>query len=373
MLNIHVNTLDVLLDNKQVGTLAETPEGTIAFQYSEDWIREGFSISPRSLPLDNQVFVANWQPFGGIFGVFHDSLPDGWGALLLDRKLKQHNIDPAAVSPLARLSIVGTEGRGALGYVPQNNLADKLPDVDLDTLAQICKNIFEDKTLDNLDSAYAAGGSSGGARPKAYYEIDGESWLVKFPSHIDPADIGHIEYCYMKRAQDCGITIPPVALLPSHNHTGYFASKRFDREGNRRIHMLTASALLEVSHRIPSLDYRSLFQLSYYLTGGYDEAKQLYRRMCFNVFAHNFDDHSNNFTWLCEAGQWHLAPAYDLTYSTTQYGGHATTLRGQANPGMQDVLALGKEVGIPAREAKLIAESIQEACMDLLADLHLSA
>ena len=137
--------------------------------------------------------------------------------------------------------------------------------------------------------------------------------------------------------------------------------------------MLTAAALLEVSHRVPALDYKSLFQLLYYLTGERSEAEQLFRRMCFNVFAHNHDDHSNNFTWLCEGGQWRLAPAYDLTYSTTYFGGHTTTVLGAGNPSMEDVLALAKEVGIPTRSAQHIASGIQEACTELLQSYNLKA
>lgn len=366
MLEHPVDKLNVHLNGKHVGTLAETGEGLVAFQYSREWLESGYAISPRSLPLVDRVFVPTWQPFGGLFGAFNDSLPDGWGQLLLDRALREHGVEPDSVHAISRLAIVGSGGRGALEYAPQAGFSHEVQSLSLDDFARLSLAVFNDQEMDSLDAVYAAGGSSGGARPKVYYQSDGQEWLVKFPSRIDPPGIGQLEYSYMLCAQACGIEIPEIRLFPSVEHEGFFASKRFDREGDKHIHMLTASALLEVSHRVPALDYKSLFQLSYYLTGQRSEADQLFRRMCFNVFAHNHDDHSNNFTWLCRSGQWHLAPAYDLTYSTTYFGGHTTTVLGAANPSVDDVLALAKEVGIPARSAQRIASEIQEACIELL-------
>ena len=128
MLAPHAEGLQVLLDGRQVGSLARTPDGLVAFQYSTEWLHSGFSISPRSLPLEDRVFIPQWQPFAGLFGAFHDSLPDGWGAVLLDRMLTKQGVDPATVSPLLRLAIVGQSGRGGLCYQPEENLElDALP------------------------------------------------------------------------------------------------------------------------------------------------------------------------------------------------------------------------------------------------------
>lgn len=136
--------------------------------------------------------------------------------------------------------------------------------------------------------------------------------------------------------------------------------------------MASASGIAEVSHRIPALDYESLFQISYLLTGSADEAKRLFRLMCFNVFAHNYDDHSNNFSWLCEGGRWRLSPAYDLTYSDSFGHGHATTVMGSGEPGMNDVLELADHVGLGGRWARKTAVEIRDACADLLGQLGLA-
>ncbi len=363
--------LAVLLGDRRVGTLAETPEGLVAFQYDSEWVRSGFSINPYSLPLANDLFVPAWQPFEGLFGAFKDSLPDGWGALLLDRMLMREGVDPARVSPLQRLSIVGSNGRGALRYEPESGFVAAALPRDLDRLALLCRDILDEKPVDDLDAIYMAGGSSGGARPKAYFEDDG-SWLVKFPARMDPQDAGVIEFEYMRCAAECGINVPEFKLFPSENCSGYFGTKRFDIQGGRRVHMLSASGIVEASHREPSLDYKSLFQISFFLTRNRADVDQLFRLMCFNVFARNCDDHANNFSWLCEEGAWSIAPAYDLTYSAGFHRGHMTSVMGNGDPTMTDVLALAKEVGLPAASSRRVAAEIQEACHGLLANLGLS-
>lgn len=149
---------------------------------------------------------------------------------------------------------------------------------------------------------------NGGARPKILTEIDNEEWIIKFPSFEDPKDIGKQEYAYSLCAKECGIEMAETRLFPSEKCAGYFGTKRFDRvkdaDGNeKKIHMLSVSAVLETSHRIPNLDYDLLMKLTLEITKNfsylYDEENACYR----------------------------LAPAYDLTYSNSLNGEHATTIR----------------------------------------------
>ena len=127
--------------------------------------------------------------------------------------------------------------------------------------------------------------------------------------------------------------------------------------------MVSAAGLLETSHRIPNLDYDLLMRLTLQLTQSMEECEKLYRLMCFNVFAHNRDDHSKNFSYLYseKESRWILSPAYDLTYSNSIGGEHATTVHGNgANPGLNDLLEVAKTIGISSIKAKRIAEEIKE-------------
>lgn len=157
-------------------------------------------------------------------------------------------------------------------------------------------------------------------------------------------------------------------LFPSKICSGYFGIKRFDRKNGKKIHMVSVSGLLETSHRLPNLDYNTLMKLTLELTRNYQNIEQLFRLMCFNVFANNRDDHSKNFSFLFDdiKKEWHLSPAYDLTYSFSFNGEHATTINGEGkNPTLDDILAVAKNIGLKEKFAKNIALDIQEKCSKL--------
>ena len=366
-----IKKLEVIFNEKKVGTLALFNKNKIdllAFQYDDEWIKNGFSISPFSLPLENKVFIPKIDPFNGMFGVFSDSLPDGWGKLLVDRTLKKNNIDPFEITSLDRLAIVGNSGMGGLEYIPQYDFEIKSEIKDLDELALSCKKILNTEYSENLDELFLLGGSSGGARPKILTNINGEDWIIKFPSKFDNDNIGKQEYDYSLCAKKCGIFMPETKLFPSKNCSGFFGVKRFDREKNsenkiKKIHMVSVSGLLETSHRIPNLDYDILMKLTLKLTNDFEEVKKMYRLMCFNIFAHNRDDHSKNFSFLYNEvkRKWELSPAYDLTYSNSIGGEHATTIAGNGkNPTIKDILKVAENIGLKKDESEKIALEIKK-------------
>lgn len=364
------NALQVFYDEKLVGTLAMTADHKAAFQYSEEWIENGFPISPFSLPLKKQVFVPTKDYFDGLFGVFADSLPDNWGRLLLDRLLRAHKQNPDKLTVLDRLAIVGKSGMGALTYYPEKKIDEQYGDVDLDELAEQCRKILNTEYSDRLDELYRLGGTSGGARPKIMTTVNGEEWIIKFPAHVDGENAGKMEYDYSCCAKKCGIIMSETRLFPSENCEGYFGIKRFDRisdkNGTKRIHMLTAAALLELNFEQPSLDYHSLMKLTKILTRDNEkDMREMFRRMCFNVFTHNRDDHSKNFTYLYddEKDRWSLSPAYDLTYSNTYYGEHTTTVDGNGrNPGRKELLTVGIAAGMK-KEVCIESMDMVEKCV----------
>lgn len=360
--------LKVFYNDILVGTLAKTPDRIVAFEYDSDWLNNGFSISPFSLPLIKKVFIPKYDPFGGLFGVFNDSLPDGWGRLLVDRLFLKNKINPVEIDNLNRLAVVQKSGMGALTYKPEHRFESENSISDYDILAQECSKILESQNSDNLDELFQLGGSSGGARPKILISIDNEDWIIKFPSSSDSKNIGEKEYQYSLCAKDCGINMTETRLFPSKICSGYFGIKRFDRKNGKKVHMVSASGLLETSHRLPNLDYNTLMKLTLELTRNYQDIEQLFKLMCFNVFAHNRDDHSKNFSFLYDdtKKEWHLSPAYDLTYSYSFNGEHATTINGEGkNPTLDDILAVAKNIGLKEKFAKDIASDIQEKCSKL--------
>ncbi|MBE5916393.1 MAG: type II toxin-antitoxin system HipA family toxin [Pseudobutyrivibrio ruminis] len=361
-----VKKLDVFYHDRLVGTMALYNGILCAFEYSKEWLTEGFSISPFSLPLEKGVFMPKIDPFEGLFGVFADSLPDGWGRLLVDRLMRKKGIDPFSYGNMERLAIVGETGMGALTYRPVIDMDEEYDDYSLDEIAKECEKILLSESSDKLDYLFAKGGSSGGARPKILTKVDGDDWIIKFPATFDDKNIGKQEYEYALCARECGINLEEVRLFASEDTEGYFGMKRFDRVGNRicdRVHMVSAAGLLETSHRTPNLDYNILMRLTLQLTGSMEECEQLFRRMCFNVYAHNRDDHAKNFSYLYieNENRWILSPAYDMTYSNSIGGEHATTVNGNgSNPGENDLLAVAENIGLSLPKAKRIMVEVEE-------------
>lgn len=365
---VRINNIDrvrVLYHGREVGVLSLTEDGLQAFEYAAAWLADGFSISPLSLPLQTGLFVAKSEPLNGVFGVFDDSLPDGWGRLLVDRTLAAQGVNPASVNSLTRLSIVGASGMGALTYEPESVLPNEFENLDLDELATACASMLETDYSDDLDALFAMGGSSGGARPKILTEVDGEDWIIKFASSMDSGDIGKQEYALSLAAKKAGIEMPETRLFPSKRCSGYFGVKRFDRAdgGEERIHMLSAGAALETSHRLFNLDYETLMRLTQRMTGDSKDTERLFRLMCFNVFAGNRDDHAKNFSYLYDESNdcWHLSPAYDITCNVGVYGEHAATVNGRGkNIRNEDLEAVGLGAGMSKRECHAIVEQTRD-------------
>ncbi|MBQ0070905.1 MAG: type II toxin-antitoxin system HipA family toxin [Spirochaetales bacterium] len=360
---VEVTKASVLYGERRVGVVAQKGQ-SVAFEYDDEWIHSGFSISPFSLPLEGKLFIGSYEPFRGIFGVFDDLLPDGWGQLLTDRYLHANGIDPSSINMVTRLTLLSSNGMGALRFLPEQVSNTSRRDFyDFDELKHSCDAILNDKECADLDEVYQMGGSSGGARPKAYVNFSGESWIVKFPSSMDGADIGKQEYLYNQCAMHCGLDVSEVQLLPSALCSGYFATKRFDRRGDNRVHMVSLGGLLEASHRYPTLDYDHLFRVTQILTRSREEICKVFRHMCFNEFSHNWDDHAKNFSFLFdEDAGWRLSPAYDLTFSSSFGGEHATTVnRKGKNITKEDLYLVGHRYGLNQSEMTTMLDEVETA------------
>ena len=365
-----VNKLSVLCRNRKVGELTMTPNNQqCAFQYDKAWLLSGFSISPLELPLKPDLFIAKKEPFWGNFGIFEDSLPDGYGRYLLNRMLRKQGIDDSILTPIQRLSIVGKSGMGALSYIPESYVGEEKALPELDQLQQLALDVLSEKTDTGTDVLYFNSGNSGGCRPKCLYHDDEGAWLVKFRHTYDPKDMGKMEFRYNEIARVCGIDVADFKLLQNK----YFASKRFDIENGERLHIATAGALLNESIYSPKLDYKTLLHLTGYLTQGPAQVDEMFRRMAFNVLTENKDDHAKNFSFICREGKWSLAPAYDLTRSPEGYNGeHATSVNNNGLPTVEDMLAVGETIRIPRKKGSEIIHSMTESCGAILSDrIHL--
>jgi len=360
-----VDLLKVFIEDKYVGRMVLSPESLCMFEYDSDFVTTGFPISPFYLPLRSGLFTARREPFNGLFGVFNDSLPDGWGNLLIDRYLLTKGIKPQSLSVLDRLSIIGSPGMGALRYVPDRHIIAGREINDINILAAEVSKVISEVDYDvPLDVLAEMGGSSGGARPKVLISYRGNPWMVKFPSSYDQDDIGRIEYNYSFTAKKCGIEMPETELFEGK----YFGVRRFDRDGDRRIHMHSASGLLYASHRFPSLDYIDLIKATLALTKSMEEAYRMFRLMVFNVLTGNKDDHAKNFPFVYSEGSWNLSPAYDLVPGSGFNDNHSTTIAGKGNPDMEDIFYVVKETGLVMKKARHIFDEVYDNSREIHTD-----
>lgn len=365
-----VDKLRVVYHGRSVGELRMTLDNRrCLFQYDTQWLKDGFSISPLDLPLKSDMFIAKPEPFYGNFGVFEDSLPDGYGRYLLNRILKKQGVNDFDLSPMQRLSIVGTSGMGALCYVPESYIGEYKALPDLDELQELALMVLSEKWDNGEEVLYFNSGNSGGCRPKALMRDSQGSWLVKFRQTYDPKDMGDMEFLYNEVARECGIVVPDFKLIDGR----YFASKRFDLDENgERLHIATAGALLNESILMPKMDYRTLLHLTGYLSQSSSQVEQMYRRMIFNILTANKDDHAKNFSFICKNGVWELAPAYDLTLCINGYqGGHATSVNNSGNPTKEDILIVGQSVKIPKSRCYEVIDEVVDGCRSIMQPNHI--
>lgn len=361
-----------------VGRLVEKNH-VIYFEYDAAFLADPLPLSPFKLPAKPGLVEHSDREFAAVFGVFNDSLPDGWGLLLMDREFRKQGRNPASVSPLDRLAYIGTRGMGALTYHPPEATDDDDPlGVDLDAIAHQAERILEGSAEDVLPALRIAGGSPAGARPKVLVGVreDGQlisgtadlpagyrHYLIKFNAREDAPDMGAVEVAYAEMARAAGLAVPATRLFETRDGGRYFGAERFDRLGNDRLHMHTLSGLLHASHRVPSMDYEGFLRATTVLTQHQGETAEAFRRMAFNVLAHNRDDHVKNLSYLMRpSGEWTLAPAYDLVFSHGPRGEHTMAVAGEARrPGVQDLLRVATASGVDRGAARETIEQIRDA------------
>lgn len=338
-------------DKVKVGQLAQNKQG-VYFAYDGDYLHQFGNLSPFALQATLEPQREKSTVFLGLYGVFADSLPDGWGLMLQDRYFRTQGILPNHITPMDRLAFVGERGIGALAFEPAVSHTDN-DSLDISELGKQAQAVFDDEfdgELADLLKSLLLTGSSGGARPKAQIfmnDIDNQScrtspqdgdsaWIVKFTSKNLP--LGHeeglCEAVYLDMAAQADLSPVQWQIISTANQTNHWlASKRFDyinhKSGFGRYHVHSVAGLLGLDFRLPSLDYGDLIKLSRLLCKSSEVGKLQFRRAIFNLLTLNQDDHSKNFAFIQDdMGLWQPSPHYDITFSPTRFGEHSTAFLG---------------------------------------------
>ncbi|WHO72554.1 type II toxin-antitoxin system HipA family toxin [Rhizobium sp. BT03] len=382
-----IRKMSVVLDlegrERRLGTLAwSNDERRAYFEYSAEFIAAPLPVSPFNLKINTGLIAAPRDPFDGLHGLFNDSLPDGWGRLLLDRRLRKAGIDYHLLTPLDRLSAVGKTGMGALAYIPELDDGEGKPgrDIDWDWFVEQVDLVQAERDIADIDTLQGAQGGSAGARPKimiGFHEARNswvldygqdmergfDRWMVKARGIGDPADIGVEEQAYALMARAAGLEMAETRIFHTEKGNRLFATKRFDRTPAGRLHMHTASGILNASHRQASVNYGALHKLTLMMTRDSSEVLRMFRRMVFNVYSRNRDDHAKNHAFLMKGdGRWRLSPAYDLTFSSGPGGEHSADIAGEGRaPDMAHLLTVSRQASIPDRDARDVVDDVRTA------------
>ena len=391
----HVSRINVSLWGERVGTIVESPRrGVFAFRYEKSFLKSGIEISPLMMPLRAEPYAFADLPraaYDGLPPIFADSLPDTFGLGLIDHWLKEHGLSRDEITPLDRLAYLGRRTMGALCYEPDRGPGERPTAIDLRRLVESARQVLNGELVsvhgdEALREIIRLGSSAGGAQAKAVIGWnrtdntfvfgdrdlpDGfEPWIIKFTPSEYPWR-GEVEYAHYQKARAAGVDMSESCLYELDG-VRHFMTKRFDREGGRRHHLATLSAMAHLPAETPPeyRRYEQLFMTADELGLGYAALEQLFRRMAFNVLTGEFDDHPKNFSFrLPQGGAWGLAPAYDLTGSafpsedpwSAQAGRHQLSVNGKTRDiTTEDLLAVADRFGIGT--AREVLDEVKSAC-----------
>ena len=372
-----IKTLRVILWDEEIGRLAWDERRRLSyFTYNPEFVKKGLNVSPLVAPVDGvRAMAPVWGEDAKIYqrlpAFVADSLPDAWGNQLFDLWRQQNRLANADITPLDKLSFIGRRGMGALEFLPEMTRERRAGKVDVKSLADLAERIFAERENARIlpeesitmQSLLTVGTSAGGRQPKAIIAINKETgairsgqiaglegydyYLLKFGN--SKYSSAELEMAYYELATAAGINMMPSELYPVEDNN-HFMTKRFDRDGKKKLHTQTLAAMC------PDADsYEQLITVCRKLHLPEADCQEVFRRMVFNILANNTDDHNKNFSFIMQKdGSWRLSPAYDITYIIDSGGylpnrEHCLMVGGKLwDIRYEDALSLAHESGIRA-------------------------
>lgn len=388
-----IDKLNVTLWGKHVGVLTNYNRALTCFYFDEDFIRNGWDLSPLRFALNSPraqrglPFIGEeGKIFSGLPSFIADSLPDHWGQKVFREWACRHSIRMKDVSALDFLAYIGRRSMGALEFEPCSSEDMSQPfKVEIEELSRFAHWAMSQAealstSLDLVtESLFRVGTSAGGKRPKAVINVNLETeecysgqvptpfegytpMIIKFDEHSD-VPTTRIEYSYYLMAKAAGMNMMRSLLL-TKGGSSHFLTERFDRTGDEKIHVQTLAALNPLAEC-----YEDLFLTANSLAVPIKEKQELYRQMCMNIICGNVDDHTKNFSFtMNKEGQWHAAPAYDFTFcidpdALPVMNRHSISLNGKTEDiKREDLLSVAKKFDIKS------AGTIIEQCLSTALD-----
>ncbi len=390
-----------------VGAIAwNSASGTASFEFDPSFKLKGWDISPIKMPIANQnaIFsfpeLRNINTFKGLPGLLADVLPDKYGNAIINAWLQKNNRPSNSLNPVEILCFIGNRGMGALEFSPNHPKPDdKDFELEINSLVQIAEKILQDRqdfkselTIEDekkLVDMLKIGTSAGGARAKAVIAFNPktkqvrsgqadipkgfEHWLIKFDGVTDTqfgasSGYGRVEMAYYLMAKQAGIVMEDCQLFEEHGRA-HFMTKRFDRQGNEKLHMQSFCGLQHYDFNEVGLNsYEQLFETMRLLGLPYSDAQQLFMRMVFNVMARNCDDHTKNFAFLMDKmGVWRLSPAFDVCHAyrpnSPWVSQHALSIEGKRTDfEIKDFMSIADKMNI--KKPMQLIEQVKAAVAD---------
>ena len=327
-----------MLWGKEVGSLYwDDRRKRSVFTYHPSFLKDGLDIAPLSASIKNPrnrlpiYGLANDDIFCGLPAFIADSLPGRWGNAVFDAWAAEHHIRMSEITSVDKLLFIGKRGMGALEFEPAEEFSQERSF----QLSELYKKALEilqgreevavagdDLTLNAL---YEVGTSAGGNHSKAVIAINRETGEIRSGQVMQPDGFTYyllkfaeskyypltkVEMVYADMAKDSGITMMPSELIDIDGES-HFLTERYDRKGQQKIHTVSLAGM-----NPEATSYEQLMEVCIKLGLPYKEREEMYKRAVFNILTCNVDAHIRNFEFMMEqGGDWHISPAFDLTFS----------------------------------------------------------